>query len=207
MSDLCTVVHGGRGTAILRCNYSHSVKRSLLYNQEELGSGTPCHDWVSQAWSPQCVLAELIISQHTSSRLGPVHFILVSSFEAFFCIQTCHLVSSSMADTRITGAIAIVAVPLDRRLVWEALQAAGATIDLVDGRHLPEGNKSLAGVGDRVIALVVTDDARDEGCKIGKYKSPRTNFPYLIERQAKPMSVSKKSVGTKGWSHSAMQSV
>jgi hypothetical protein len=76
-----------------------------------------------------------------------------------------------MADTRINDAIAIVAVPIDRRLVREALQAAGATIDYVDGRYLPEGNKTLAGVGDRVIALVVADNARDEGYRIGEHRS------------------------------------
>jgi hypothetical protein len=92
-----------------------------------------------------------------------------------------------MADTHITSAIAIVAVPLDRRLVWEALQGAGATIDSDDGRRLPKGNRFLAGVGDRVIALVVTDNARDQGCSIGKHKSSRTNLPHLTERQAKPI--------------------
>lgn len=114
--------------------------------------------------------------------------------------------SNSMADTRITGAIAIAALPLDRLLVWEALQAAGAMIDPTEGRHLPEGNKSLAGIGDRVIALVVTDKARDDGYKIGKQKaSTRNSFTYLIEWQAKPMIVSKRSAGTKDWSQSAMQ--
>jgi len=73
-----------------------------------------------------------------------------------------------MADARVDGALAVIAVPLNRRLVWEALQAAGASVDFVDGQYLPEGNKSLAGVGDRVLALIVADNARDDGLRIGQ---------------------------------------
>lgn len=88
--------------------------------------------------------------------------------------------SNSMADTRISGAIAITALSLDRLLVWGALQAAGATIDSTEGRHLLEGNKSLAGIGDRVIALVVTDRSRDDGCKIGDKRSAPTKFSVCL---------------------------
>ncbi|KAK3053824.1 hypothetical protein LTR09_005104 [Extremus antarcticus] len=73
-----------------------------------------------------------------------------------------------MADARIDAALAIVAVPLDRRLVWEALQAAGAVNDFIHGRLLPEGNKFLAGVGDRVLSLVITETARQDGVTIGE---------------------------------------
>jgi len=73
-----------------------------------------------------------------------------------------------MAEARVDGAIAVIAVPLNRRLVWEALQAAGASVDIVGGQYLPEGNKPLAGVGDRVLALIVADNARDDGLRIGR---------------------------------------
>ncbi|KAK5711686.1 hypothetical protein LTR17_018267 [Elasticomyces elasticus] len=73
-----------------------------------------------------------------------------------------------MADIRVDGALEIARVPLRRHLVWEALQAAGAAIDYSDGKFLPEGNKPLAGVGDRVIALYVTEIARLEGITIGQ---------------------------------------
>ena len=73
-----------------------------------------------------------------------------------------------MAEARIDNALAIVAAPLDRVLVWEALQAAGARVDLVHGRYLLEGNKPLAGIGDRVIALIITERARNEGLTIGE---------------------------------------
>lgn len=72
-----------------------------------------------------------------------------------------------MANQRIDAALAILAVDLDRRLVWEALQAAGADNDFTGGHRLLEGNKPLAGVGNRVISLVITEKARQEGCTIG----------------------------------------
>lgn len=72
-----------------------------------------------------------------------------------------------MANARIDGAIAIIGTSLDKRLVWEALQAAGAPVDLADGHYLPEGKKPLAGVGDRIMAMVVTDNAREEGLRVG----------------------------------------
>lgn len=99
-----------------------------------------------------------------------------SSVGIAFRMRNCYSMSNSMADTRISAAIAIIALSLDRLLVWEALQAAGATIDSTEGRHLPQGNKSLAGIGDRVIALVVTDRSRDDGCKIGNKRPAPTNF-------------------------------
>ena len=78
-----------------------------------------------------------------------------------------------MADARVDGALAVIAVPLNRRLVWEALQAAGASVDFVDGQYLPEGNKPLAGIGDRVLALIVADNARDDGLRIGRLTSSK----------------------------------
>lgn len=81
-----------------------------------------------------------------------------------------------MADARIDAALAIVAVPLDRRLVWEALQAAGAVNDFIHGRLLPEGNKVLAGVGDRVLSLVITETARQDGVTIGRLQHLHRNL-------------------------------
>jgi hypothetical protein len=106
-----------------------------------------------------------------------------------------------MADARIDGAIAVIAVPLDRRLLWEALQAAGAPVDYTGGHYLPEGNKLLAGVGDRVIALVVVDNARDDGLRIGRLTSPQKQTFCLITIQAKPASASKRSATMERWLH------
>jgi len=98
-----------------------------------------------------------------------------------------------MADARIDGAIVVIAAPLNRRLVWEALQAAGALVDFIDGWYLPEGNKPLAGVGDRVIALVVADDARDNGLRIGRLASSQKELLCLTTMQAKPAIESRQS--------------
>jgi hypothetical protein len=106
-----------------------------------------------------------------------------------------------MADARIDGAIAVIAVPLDRRLVWEALQAAGASVDYIDGHQLPEGNKPLAGVGDRVIALVIVDNARDDGLRIGRLTSPQKQPFCLITIQAKLASAFKRSATMERWLH------
>ena len=74
-----------------------------------------------------------------------------------------------MANRRIEGALAIVAVELDRRLLREALQAAGAKVDYVDGKHLLQGNRPLAGIGDRVLSLLVTEKAWNSDFSVGMY--------------------------------------
>jgi hypothetical protein len=98
-----------------------------------------------------------------------------------------------MADARVD------AVPLNRRLVWEALQAAGASVDFVDGQYLPEGNKPLAGVGDRVLALIVADDARDDGLRIGRLTSSKKERVCLITMQVKPASEFRQSETMERW--------
>lgn len=108
-----------------------------------------------------------------------------------------------MANARIDGAIAIVGTPLDRRLVWEALQAAGVPVDFADGHYLPEGNKPLAGVGDRVMALVVTDNARDEGLRVGTAGQSRRRLLSLTSTQVRPTIVFKQLATMKSWLHFA----
>jgi hypothetical protein len=104
-----------------------------------------------------------------------------------------------MADARVDGALAVIAVPLNRRLVWEALQAAGASVDFVDGQYLPEGNKPLAGVGDRVLALIVADNARDDGLRIGRLTSSKKERVCLITMQVKPASEFRQSETMERW--------
>jgi hypothetical protein len=112
-----------------------------------------------------------------------------------------------MADARVDGAIAVIAVPLNRRLVWEAFQAAGASVDFVDGQYLPEGNKPLAGVGDRVIALIVADNARDDGLRIGRLISSKKERVCLITMQVKPASEFRQSETMERWLHFVIRPV
>ena len=102
-----------------------------------------------------------------------------------------------MADARVDGALAVIAVPLNRRLVWEALQAAGASVDFVDGQYLPEGNKPLAGIGDRVLALIVADNARDDGLRIGRLTSSKKRAG-MSDHNAGQTSQRVQTIGNNG---------
>lgn len=54
-------------------------------------------------------------------------------------------------------------------ILLEALHLAGTIFTDANGDLLREGNKSLAGVGDRVISLVITRDAHEDRLTIGTF--------------------------------------
>lgn len=60
----------------------------------------------------------------------------------------------------------------DSDLLKEALQAAGSPVFAVGGRHLPDGNKRLAVLGDAALKLIlirdgyVHDESRGTGATI-----------------------------------------
>ena len=55
----------------------------------------------------------------------------------------------------------------DPYLCWEALQVAGSGVTEILGRHIPNGNKRLAVVGDLALDFVLSQDwylsGADEG--------------------------------------------
>ncbi|KAH7361537.1 hypothetical protein B0T11DRAFT_317488 [Plectosphaerella cucumerina] len=53
-------------------------------------------------------------------------------------------------------------------LLSDALHVAGSVLITSDGRSLKEGNKPLAGVGDRIIGLYIVEHAYREGLTIGE---------------------------------------
>ncbi|PSK42194.1 hypothetical protein B9Z65_4108 [Elsinoe australis] len=59
---------------------------------------------------------------------------------------------------KVDAALAIVGEDLNQDLVWEALQMPGSGVTLINGRRVLQGHNSLAGVGDRVAALVIIED-------------------------------------------------
>ncbi|KAI5922187.1 hypothetical protein F4810DRAFT_711792 [Camillea tinctor] len=48
-------------------------------------------------------------------------------------------------------------------ILWEALQAPGSDITALNGRPIPNGNKPLAGVGDKVFGLLTVLDSYERG--------------------------------------------
>ncbi|KAF6818366.1 RNase [Colletotrichum musicola] len=46
--------------------------------------------------------------------------------------------------------------------LWEALQAAGSGVPTVGSRAVREGNKPLAGLGDRILAMAIVNIAVDQ---------------------------------------------
>jgi len=46
----------------------------------------------------------------------------------------------------------------DPHKLWEALQAPGSPVFVINGRHIPEGNKRLAMIGDSVLKLVFASE-------------------------------------------------
>ncbi|KAI1734338.1 ribonuclease III domain-containing protein [Xylaria scruposa] len=53
-------------------------------------------------------------------------------------------------------------------LLWEALQTPAASITVLNGLKLTQGNKGLAGVGDAVITLVIKRDFYRMDRRIGE---------------------------------------
>lgn len=70
-------------------------------------------------------------------------------------------------------------------LLWEALQAAGSPNMFVGGKYLREGNKSLAGVGNAVMSLILKTQARNEDMTVGKCRAGKTRESCLC--QARPL--------------------
>ncbi|KAI8284071.1 Ribonuclease 3 [Colletotrichum sp. SAR11_57] len=74
------------------------------------------------------------------------------------------------ADQRMSDAEEILGYDFkDPRWLWEALQAAGSPVTRVGTRSLREGNKQLAGLGDRIISVVIVMTSVDDNISIGIY--------------------------------------
>ncbi|KAF4875267.1 Ribonuclease 3 [Colletotrichum siamense] len=72
------------------------------------------------------------------------------------------------ADQRMSDAEEILGYNFkDPRWLWEALQAAGSPVTRVGTRSLREGNKQLAGLGDRIISVVIVMMSVDDNISIG----------------------------------------
>ncbi len=59
---------------------------------------------------------------------------------------------------RMNDYVPVVETIIDYRFtdplkLWEALQAAGSPVSAINGRHIHEGNKRLAMIGDSVLKL------------------------------------------------------
>ncbi|RYP44948.1 hypothetical protein DL769_011489 [Monosporascus sp. CRB-8-3] len=54
----------------------------------------------------------------------------------------------------------------DPNLLWEALQASGSGVVSIDSRTVVEGNKQLALVGDKVLALHLALIGREQGERV-----------------------------------------
>ncbi|KAI8235137.1 Ribonuclease 3 [Colletotrichum sp. SAR 10_86] len=71
------------------------------------------------------------------------------------------------ADQRMSDAEEILGYNFkDPRWLWEALQAAGSPVTRVGTRSLREGNKQLAGLGDRIISVVIVMTSVDDNISI-----------------------------------------
>ncbi|KAE9566785.1 hypothetical protein CGMCC3_g17057 [Colletotrichum fructicola] len=71
------------------------------------------------------------------------------------------------ADQRMSDAEEILGYDFkDPRWLWEALQAAGSPVTRVGTRSLREGNKQLAGLGDRIISVVIVMTSVDDNISI-----------------------------------------
>ncbi|KAG9250692.1 ribonuclease III domain-containing protein [Emericellopsis atlantica] len=72
-------------------------------------------------------------------------------------------------NSKIDGAAKILAYEFqDPSWLWEALQAAGSSVSWVNKRKIEEGNKRLAGLGDRIISMSITDNAVEDNLSIGE---------------------------------------
>ncbi|KAI8315524.1 Ribonuclease 3 [Colletotrichum sp. SAR11_59] len=72
------------------------------------------------------------------------------------------------ADQRMSDAEEILGYDFkDPRWLWEALQAAGSPVARVGARSLREGNKQLAGLGNRIVSVVIVTMSVDDNISIG----------------------------------------
>ncbi|KAI0593945.1 ribonuclease III domain-containing protein [Biscogniauxia sp. FL1348] len=61
-------------------------------------------------------------------------------------------------------------------LLWEGLQAPGSNVTSLNGRDIPGGNKPLAGVGDKVFALVTVLDSYERGTTANLLRAMVSNY-------------------------------
>lgn len=89
------------------------------------------------------------------------------------------------AASKIADASLIIGYQfINRAWLWEALQAAGSPVLGVPDRRFREGNKRLAGLGDRILSMIIVKRAVGENISIGSYISnPALHItPVLISR-------------------------
>lgn len=55
----------------------------------------------------------------------------------------------------------------DAKIIWEALQAPGSGVVRAGTRHIPNGNKRLAVVGDAVLKLIINVENYEQGLTRG----------------------------------------
>ncbi|KAF4875128.1 hypothetical protein CGCSCA1_v005512 [Colletotrichum siamense] len=58
----------------------------------------------------------------------------------------------------------------DRDRLWEALQGKGSLVTHIGGRPVPENNRMLALLGDKMIGFIIIRDERRKGRTIGSAK-------------------------------------
>ncbi|KAK2730143.1 RNase [Colletotrichum kahawae] len=73
----------------------------------------------------------------------------------------------------------------DPRWLWEALQTAGSPVTRVGTRSLREGNKQLAGLGDRIMSVVIVTMAVDDNISIAGDTNARLQSYANNERLAR----------------------
>ncbi|KAI2638206.1 ribonuclease III domain-containing protein [Xylaria nigripes] len=68
----------------------------------------------------------------------------------------------------------------DETLLWEALQAHGSDVTMLNGRNINEGNKRLAHIGDAIITLAIRHNSYLMGCSTAetntRLNSQASNF-------------------------------
>jgi len=76
-------------------------------------------------------------------------------------------------DQRIAASEAVIGYSFtNKALPWQALQAPGSDVQVIDGRRVLEGNKTLALVGDAVITLLLKSLAYTNAETIGTIAEP-----------------------------------
>ncbi|KAH9887762.1 ribonuclease III domain-containing protein [Xylariomycetidae sp. FL2044] len=71
-------------------------------------------------------------------------------------------------NTKMEMAKAITGYPAHQsEHLWEALQAAGSGIEVCNDRSIPQGNKALAVMGDKLLAFFIIRESYDRESSIG----------------------------------------
>jgi len=85
--------------------------------------------------------------------------------------------ATAAMTTMIQGAQSVIDYNFNRPLLlWEALQAAGSPVHSIGDRRLPDGNKRLAILGDRVLELALADGWY-EGTETRGIRDYARNYP------------------------------